>query len=75
MKRVFVKIYGINDVNEFVQMARLVDGDILVSRGSWCVDGKSILGMFSIDVSQGCMVEYPENAKIFEQFLQKFVSD
>ncbi len=75
MKEVFLKMHGINDVNEFVQRARLVDGDVSVTRGKWCIDGKSIMGMFSIDVSQGCTVEYPEDAKEFEVFLQKFLSD
>jgi len=75
MKKMFVKIHGINDVNAFVQQARLDDGDILVSRGHYCIDGKSIMGMFSIDTSQGCTVEFPETEKDFENFLQKYVSD
>ena len=75
MKKLYVKIPGINDVNKFVSHARMVQGDILVSRGKFCVDGKSVLGMFSLDVSDGCTVEYPDEAEEFERFLQEFVGE
>lgn len=75
MKKVCVKINTINDLNAFVQKARFVDGDVIVSRGKFSVDGKSILGVFSIDVSEGCFVEYPEDAKDFDDFLSPFVNN
>ena len=75
MKKVFIKITEIENVNEFVQHARSVQGDILVSRGKFCVDGKSILGMYSLNVSQGCTVQYPEDAKEFDEFIQQFVGE
>ena len=75
MKKIFIKIPGINDVNLFVSNARMVEGDILVSRGKFCVDGKSVLGMFSLDVTDGCTVEYPEDATEFEAFIQQFVGE
>lgn len=72
MKKMIVAIHGINDLNQFIQHARTVDGDVLVSRGKFVVDGKSIMGVFSIDVSQGCTVEYPEDATDFEEFISQF---
>ena len=72
LKKLYVRINSIHDVNEFVQQARFVDGDVLISRGSYTVDGKSILGAFSIDTSQGCTVSFPEDAVVFETFLQQF---
>lgn len=75
MKKIYVKIPGINDVNAFVQQARNVDGDVLVSRGKFCVDGKSVLGMFSLDVTDGCTVQYPEDAMEFDEFVQQFVGE
>ena len=73
MKKINIKIQGINDVNAFIQHARDVDGDVLVHRGRFCIDGKSILGMFSLDVSDGCTVEYPDDAVEFNNFLQQFI--
>lgn len=72
MKKMVIAIHGINDLNQFIQHARTVDGDVLVSRGKFVVDGKSIMGVFSIDVSQGCTVEYPEDATDFEEFISQF---
>lgn len=73
MKKLQLKIYGIHDCNRFAQKARLVDGDVTITRGKYCLDGKSILGIFSIDTSQGFTVEYPEDAKDFEDFIMQFV--
>ena len=75
MKKIFIKITEIDKVNEFVQHARSVQGDILVSRGKFCVDGKSILGMYSLNLNQGCTVEYPDDAKEFDEFIQQFVGE
>lgn len=72
MKEKYVTIHGINDLNNFIQKARTVDGDVLVTRGKFVVDGKSIMGLFSIDISQGCTVTYPENATEFEEFISQF---
>lgn len=75
MKKVFIKITEIDDVNKFVQYAKNVRGDVLVSRGQFCIDGKSILGIYSLDISQGCTVQYPENEKEFDEFIQQFMGE
>lgn len=75
MKKVFIKITEIDDVNKFVQYAKNVRGDVLVSRGQFCIDGKSILGIYSLDISQGCTVQYPENEKEFDNFIQQFMGE
>lgn len=75
MKKVFIKITEIDDVNKFVQYAKNVRGDVVVSRGQFCIDGKSILGIYSLDVSQGCTVQYPENEKEFDNFIQQFMGE
>lgn len=74
MESKYIKITGITDVAEFVEKATLVDGTVLVKRGVYTVDGTSLLGMFSIDISQGATVEYPESAPAtFKEFINKFV--
>ena len=75
MKKVFIKITEIDDVNKFVQYAKNVRGDVLVSRGQFCIDGKSILGIYSLDISQGCTIQYPENEKEFDNFIQQFMGE
>lgn len=72
MKSKNIKITGINDLTDFVTKANEVEGDIIIQRGRYIVDGKSIMGLMSIDVSQGCKMEYPETAIEFEKYISKF---
>ena len=72
MKNIYVKLNNINDITEFVRQASLVDGDILVKKGKFCVDGKSLMGVISVDVSTGATVEYQEDARNFEKYLTTF---
>jgi len=74
MNKAYIKLRGINDVVKFTQEASMVDGDVIISRGSYKVDGKSLMGMLSIDVSQGISVEYPEDAEKFDNFLKTYSS-
>lgn len=73
MIKSFITLQGINDIIKFTQQASLVDGDIIVSRGAYKVDGKSLMGNMSIDVSQGISVEYPEDASKFKEFIQQYM--
>ena len=69
----YIKIHGLADVAEFIQRASRVDGDVTLKRGKYVVDGKSLMGLMSIDVSQGVTVEYPNDATNFDEFLNQFV--
>lgn len=75
MKKMFVKINGISDVSAFVANAIKVEDDITVTKGKYVINGKSLMGMFSLDLSTGITVEYPEHALMFEDFLKKFKAD
>lgn len=72
MKKMRIKITGIHDAIDFVETAACVNGDINIYKGRYVVDGKSLLGIFSIDISTGCTVEYPETAIDFENYIQQF---
>ena len=72
MRTMNIKITTINDVYAVAREAEKVIGDITVKRGNYAVDGKSILGLFSLDMSQGVTFEYPDNAIEFEKFLSGF---
>ena len=75
MKSLYIKISGIADVTSFVSIAAAVEGDVIASKGRFCVDCKSIMGMFSIDTSTGFTVEYPEDAINFEKYIMQFKAD
>ena len=48
MKNKFVKIYGIVDATKLVELSTQIEGDVIIKRGKFSEDGKSILGIFSI---------------------------
>ena len=68
MKKMYVAINTISKATEFVQKASQVDGDVICTKGQYTIDGKSIMGIFSIDISEGIMVEYPETATECEEY-------
>mgnify|MGYP000844956914 CR=1 FL=1 len=73
MKQTTIKITEIGDIYELVRQANAVDGDVICSRGKYHVDCKSILGLFSLNLTEGFSIEYPEDAIGFENFLRKFM--
>lgn len=70
-----IKIERIDDIKTFIKLASRINGDINVSKGIYIVDGKSAMGLMSIDLSSGVRVEYmddsSESVKDFENFLNK----
>lgn len=53
-----VKLSSVKDAQDFVKAATLVDGCVDVSHNRYIVDGMSLLGILSLDLSQ------PLNVKI-----------
>lgn len=51
-KTVKAKIKNINDANKFVEACSIPNVDIDVKSGRYVVDGKSIMGLFSLNLSQ-----------------------
>lgn len=72
VKSKFIKIELIKDLQKFVDKASNVEGEVLVQKDYWIVNGKSILGILSLDFSNGVTVTYPANEWEFEQFLDEF---
>ena len=71
MKKMYVAINTINKAIEFVQKASQVNGDVICTKGRYAIDGKSIMGIFSIDISEGIMVEYSETVTDFEEYVSR----
>jgi phosphotransferase system HPr-like phosphotransfer protein len=53
-----ITLNTINDVKSFVNTANKFNGDVLIRNGHYIVDGKSLLGIFSLDLSKGLTVEF-----------------
>ncbi len=50
MKSMYIKLSEINDVYTLVSTLVAYDGDVDLESGRYKVDGKSILGIFSLDL-------------------------
>ena len=50
MKKTVIKLATINDVRDFVDITRKYDMEIDLASGRYVVDGKSIMGIFSLDL-------------------------
>ena len=72
MKKKIIKMHLIKDVHELARQASLVMGDVTVKRGHFVLDCCSINDLFSIDLTQGVTIEYPEDAITFEKYLSNF---
>ena len=52
MREVQISLRTIEEVKEFVQTITMFDGDFELISGKYIVDAKSILGLFSVDLSK-----------------------
>jgi len=57
MKTFNIQLKSINDVKDFVNVANKYDFDIDLTSGRYVVDAKSIMGIFSLDLSKSIKVE------------------
>ena len=74
MKTVNMKLETINDVKEFVNTVSRYDFDVDLISGRYAVDAKSIMGIFSLDLSKPIKVEIHSDDcdKIMDE-IKKFV--
>lgn len=68
-----IKIEKYEDIKRLVEITSKIEGDVTIKRGKYVIDGKSIMGILSIDFSQGVFIEYPENAAELTEFLRPFL--
>ena len=68
-----INLTNIEDVKRFVQFANAYDFEIELSSGKYTVDAKSIMGIFSLDLSQPIIVEAScDHANAFCAELKEF---
>ena len=68
-----IQLKEINDVYKLVNILVGFEGDVDLESGRYKVDGKSILGIFSLDLSQPLTVEvYADNCEDLLEKLKEF---
>ena len=56
--KAIVLLNKITDIKEFVNLASKCQGDVVVKSGNFAVDAKSLMGLFSLDLTKPLSVEF-----------------
>ena len=69
-----IKLGTINDVKEFVNAVTLCDYEVDLVSGRYAIDAKSIMGIFSLDLSQPVeMIIHTDECGALLQEIDKFI--
>ena len=76
MNTTTVMLGTINDVKNFVSVVSQCDYDVDLISGRYAVDAKSIMGIFSLDLSKPIKLEaHTDNADDFFAKIKEFIVD
>ncbi len=76
MKSFNIMLQSINDVKVFVNTVNKYDFDVDLTSGRYIVDAKSIMGIFSLDLSKPIKVDvYSDDAQDFMNEIKTFIVD
>lgn len=71
-----IKLNSVNDVKEFVNTTFKAKHDVDLICGKYYIDGKSIMGIFSLPLDQPIEMQLDdEDAKMLKSQFDKFVVD
>ena len=75
MKTKNIRLSTIMDVRDFVNAVAAYEGDVDLTSGRYVVDGKSIMGIFSLDLLQPIKlsVHNDDTADALFEKLEKFI--
>lgn len=73
---IYLKLNTIDKVQKFVKIVNEFDSDIDVIKGRYVIDGKSIMGLFSVNLLEPLLVkintEDEKEIKIFNNVMEEF---
>ena len=78
MKKCMIKLNSIDDVKEFCAATNRCDFDVDVQSGRYAVDAKSIMGIFSLDLTKEIeLVAHADGSKCEDFFdeIGKFIAN
>lgn len=76
MNKTIVMLATINDVKNFVSVVSRCDYDVDLISGRYAVDAKSIMGIFSLDLSKPINLEaHTGDASAFFAEIKEFIVD
>ena len=74
MYETMIELNAINDEKEFVNTVMLFDYDVDLVSGRYAVDAKSIMGIFSLDLSKPIKLQaHTDDAEALEKAIGRFI--
>lgn len=74
MYETMIELNAINDVKEFVNTVMMFDYDVDLVSGRYAVDAKSIMGIFSLDLSKPIKLQaHTDDAEALEKAIGRFI--
>ena len=74
MKEATILLQSIEDVKEFNRIVAVYDGDVDLVSGRYVIDAKSIMGIFSLDLSKPINIQvHGENLGTLLESLKAFI--
>lgn len=76
MKTVKININTINDVKNFVSIVSRCDYDVDIVSGRYAIDAKSIMGIFSLDLSKELTLNiHSDNCEDFLEEIKGYIAE
>lgn len=76
MEKITISLAAINDVKDFVNKMLKYDFDVDLVSGRYAVDAKSIMGIFSLDLSKPIELNaHTDDIAAFKEDIKKFIVD
>ena len=67
-----IKLRSVSDVYDFIEVAQQHASKVILSQGTYTVDGQSILGVFALDLRNPIQCSVADNDyRNFERFANK----
>ena len=71
-----IRLNAINDVKEFVNTVMLFEYDIDLVSGRYAIDAKSIMGIFSLDLSKPIKLQaHTDDADDLVKAISKYIAE
>lgn len=74
MEKIIINLNSVDKVKAFVNTVINYDGDVDLISGRYVVDGKSIMGIFSLDLSKPLEVQFHEGSTPVEEEVKKIAA-
>ncbi len=75
MKSVYVDLSNVNCIKNFAGIVSRYDGAFDLIQGRYCVDAKSIVGIFSLDLSKPIELQIENESDDLLRALTRFLVD